>query len=617
MTSEADLALLRRFEPVLRYTRGEKFFPMDVATYVDMCSLWVQRPNQLPQRLVPQGELTLDLLGEHRVHGNGAVYFLKFIEPMNLRELATQRLRDLREEFGFGQSDDVFHAGPGRLARVGYSSRFVDALFNLTLLARGRVPGDTAVAAALAYKQMMAESEVYRYYGRVVRRGGWIALQYWFFYPFNDWRSGFYGANDHEADWEMVYVYLYEKDDGSVTPEWVAYASHDYSGDDLRRRWDDPDLEKIGEHPVVYPGAGSHASYYESGEYLTELELPLIKPVVDFIDQAQRFWERNILYRNTIVNRQHKWSDFSIFKIPFIDYARGDGLSIGPGADRPWSEPVLLDEAKGWLSQYRGLWGLYTKDPLSGEDAPAGPMFNRDGTVRQSWYAPLGWSGLTKVSPPNQRLPQIERQRQVLADHRQQLKAQIDEQRELLLGLGIERGAMQDQPYMRQRIEEQERKMTAVSRTLDELKAELSADEALDQALQQYANRIHQGVRGPARGHLRRIHHPMSEEGMRVNRFAETWAAISIGLLMVGFVLVLLFASQYLLLGLGVLITVFVFIEATFRGRINRLINSVTVALAVIATLLLFFRFFWEIVVIAVLAAGTYIMWQNIRELRH
>lgn len=612
MTPIDDLTLLRRFEPVLRFTRGEKFFPMDVSTYVQRCSLWVQRPNQLPLRLVPQGELTLDMLGEQRVHGNGAIYFLKFIEPMNVRELATYRLR---EEFGLQDPADTFHAGPGRLARVGYTSRFVDALFNLTLLARGRVPGDTAVAAAVAYQQLMQKKEIYRYHGRVVRQGGWIALQYWFFYPFNDWRSGFYGANDHEADWEMIYVYLYEEDDGTIHPEWVAYASHDYAGDELRRRWDDPDLEKVGEHPVVYPGAGSHASYYEPGEYLTELELPLVTPVVNFIDRAQTFWERNILYWNAA--RQRKWSDFSIFKIPFIDYARGDGLSIGPDADHPWSDPVLLDESMTWVAHYRGLWGLYTKDPLSGEDAPAGPMFNRDGTVRQSWYAPLGWSGLTTVSPPNKRLVQIERQRQVLADHRQELLVQIAEQRDRLLGLGIERGAMQDQPYMRQQIEEQERKMTAVSQTLDTLKAELSTDEALDQALQQYAQRIHEGVRGPARGHLRRIHHPMSEEGMRVNRFAETWAAISIGLMMVGFVLVALFANQYLLLGLGTLITVFVFIEATFRNRINPLINSVTVALAVIAALLLFFRFFWEIVVIAVLVAGTYIMWQNVRELRH
>jgi uncharacterized protein YhaN len=176
---------------------------------------------------------------------------------------------------------------------------------------------------------------------------------------------------------------------------------------------------------------------------------------------------------------------------------------------------------------------------------------------------------------------------------------------------------MQDQPYMEQQIEAHERKMTAVSQILDDLKAQLATDEALDQALQQYAQRIHEGVRGPTRGHIRRIHHPMSEEEMGVNRFAETWAAVSIGLMMVGFVLVVLFANQYLLLGLGALLTVFVFIEATFRRRINRLINSVTVALALIAALLLFFRFFWEIVIIAVLIAGSYIMWQNVRELRH
>lgn len=44
------------------------------------------------------------------------------------------------------------------------------------------------------------------YYGRVVRAGGYIALQYWMFYPFNDWRSRIYGVNDHEADWELLVI---------------------------------------------------------------------------------------------------------------------------------------------------------------------------------------------------------------------------------------------------------------------------------------------------------------------------------------------------------------------------------------------------------------------------
>ena len=36
--------------------------------------------------------------------------------------------------------------------------------------------------------------------------------QYWFFYAYNNWRSGFHGVNDHESDWELVSVYLYERD---------------------------------------------------------------------------------------------------------------------------------------------------------------------------------------------------------------------------------------------------------------------------------------------------------------------------------------------------------------------------------------------------------------------
>jgi hypothetical protein len=86
-----------------------------------------------------------------------------------------------------------------------------------------------------------------------------------------------------------------------------------------------------------------------------------------------------------------------LFRIPFVDYARGDGISIGPGGDKNWT-PALLDPVPGWADDYRGLWGFYAKDPVSGENAPAGPKFNRDGTIRRSWHNPLGWSGLQKVN---------------------------------------------------------------------------------------------------------------------------------------------------------------------------------------------------------------------------
>jgi hypothetical protein len=35
-----NLRLLRRYEPVLRFTRGELFLPMSVSAYLDRCGLW-------------------------------------------------------------------------------------------------------------------------------------------------------------------------------------------------------------------------------------------------------------------------------------------------------------------------------------------------------------------------------------------------------------------------------------------------------------------------------------------------------------------------------------------------------------------------------------------------
>ena len=62
----------------------------------------------------------------------------------------------------------------------------------------------------------------------------------------------------------MALVYLSTHPDGRLEPEWVAYACHDFSGDDLRRRWDDGEgLIRVGDHPVIFAGGGSHASYFK------------------------------------------------------------------------------------------------------------------------------------------------------------------------------------------------------------------------------------------------------------------------------------------------------------------------------------------------------------------
>ena len=178
------------------------------------------------------------------------------------------------------RADRVPLPSPNRLQRVGLVTRILDGLFDLSLVMRGRVPGGTAAAAQQKYAAIVQQDPRRVYYGRVVRTGGYIVLHYVFFFAMNDFRSTFHGVNDHESDWEQVFVYLSDEGDADPVPRWVAYASHDFSGDDLRRRWDDPEVEKVdGTHPVIYAGAGSHASYFTRGEYLMQVEPAFLAPI--------------------------------------------------------------------------------------------------------------------------------------------------------------------------------------------------------------------------------------------------------------------------------------------------------------------------------------------------
>ncbi|MBN2501541.1 MAG: hypothetical protein JXB38_12235, partial [Anaerolineales bacterium] len=506
----------------------------------------------------------------------------------------------------------VFHPGRGRLARVGYGSRFFDALFSLTLFARGRVPGDTAAAAALTYQGLMQQNEQYRYYGRVLRRDGWIALQYWFFYAFNNWRSGFHGVNDHEADWESMLIFLYEDGD-EVIPEWVAYAAHDFEGDDIRRRWDDPELERIGEHPVVYVGAGSHASYFTPGEYLAEIEVPFLSPFARLVDYLQKSWHR--LMRNALGEEGNNNEGFNVFRIPFVDYARGDGIRLGHGQERSWSEPVVISRPPDWVHDFRGLWGLYAQDPVSGEDAPAGPMYNRDGSVRHSWYDPIGWVGLDKVGPPNLSAKTARRRAREIQNRQDTRRVIVAEKSSQLRDLDVEVRAMLDQPHLDAVYTEHQRKMKQLSAEINDLRAQTASDEALLQALTEYIAKHEAGKRSPVRGHLHRPQRPADEVNLRISRLAEVWSALSIGIMMLGFVGIVLLAREYLTVGLAALLSLVILIEASFRRQLAKLLTSLTNLMAFFALLVLLYEFFWQAVVVSVLTAGTYIMWVNVREL--
>ena len=615
--ADAAMALLRRFEPLLRFTRGERFYPMDVEPYVRSCSLWVQHADEEAVCLVPRGELTLEDLAQQPQDEFGATRFLRFTDPQSFRELYSRRLRRKHVSEKRKEPDNVFRAGRGRLARVGYLSRVVDALFSLALLTRGRLPGEASFASSIRYGHIMSEREQYRYHGRVLRQGGWIVLQYWFFYAFDDWRSEFYGANDHEGDWENILVYLSESEAGEVRPEWAAYAAHDYKGDDLRRRWDDPELEKVGEHPIVYVGAGSHASYYSRGEYLTELELRPPGPIVRAAHVVRSLWRKGLHQYSGDGTRSAQNGDLNLFVVPFVDYARGDGAAVGPGQEKEWEPPTLLDSPpSAWVSGYRGLWGFYAQDPFGGEDAPAGPMYNHDKSVRRVWYDPVGWAGLDKVPTQTEALRTILKQRSDVVTRCAVLRTEIEEKSDQLKRLGVEVAAMRGQSHLLAPYEAKKAQLDELSQEVDQLRAQLVTDKTVSESLEGYAAQLQAGEQEPARAHISRALHPVSDDEGRTGRVAQLWAAVSVGLMLIALVWIIMFQQQAIYSALVASIAFFALLEASFRGRFANLISSVNIGLGLLAALIIAYEFFWQVVALAVLIVGIYVLWDNLRELR-
>jgi hypothetical protein len=603
--SPDDLSLLRRFEPIACFNVGEQFYPMDAEDYLASAQLCVQRPNRPPETLVPRGHLQPEHLAQVRHDLLEAVYFLNVVDPLSPAQvLQFRRASTLRE----------FHAGQGRLARVGLTARIADLLFSLTLLLRGKVPGGMAAAAALRYQRLQRDNPRYCYYGRVVREHGYIVLQYWFFYAFNDWRSSFHGVNDHEADWELVTVYAFEDMAGTVQPCWVAYSAHEFGGDDLRRRWDDPELARIGDHPLVYIAAGSHANYYSPGEYQPIAEVPYAGTLLRIWQRIQYFW------RITLRQGSHAGETprFGVVRIPFVDYARGDGLRIGPGQAHTWEmrllQPTNDAPTPPWVESYRGLWGLYTGDFIAGEDAPAGPKYDRDGTVSKVWYNPLGWCGLDKVPPPPEELVFLELQQQRLHDEQTQLQRHIADQMALLLGLEMESEAIYGLPHLRERANELRERLRTTAEEIDQLKARRATNAVVLEACAATTPIIATAQHRGPRDHLRLPQEPTSAAELRLSRLAEVWSAVSVGLLLFGFVVITQFAAAWEA-GLLALLGVYAFIEALFRRQVQMLIRYVVIALALMTTLVLVFEFFPIVLTTLVLLAGLLILVENVREL--
>jgi len=105
-----------------------------------------------------------------------------------------------------------------------------------------------------------------RMYARVVTDRdfpGHLALQYWFFYLFNDFND------KHEGDWEMIQLNFDASTPAQAlrtNPTRVGYSQHEGAES---AEWGESKLQLVGgPHPVVYPALGSHANYYTSALHL-------------------------------------------------------------------------------------------------------------------------------------------------------------------------------------------------------------------------------------------------------------------------------------------------------------------------------------------------------------
>jgi hypothetical protein len=213
----------------------------------------------------------------------------------------------------------------------------------------GKALGDTCVYSKAFHKLVeegKAPALAYAHIAREPNHPG-FALQYWFFWYFNQF-------NDlHEGDWEGMQL-TFEAETAAQAlkeePDEVILFQH--AGGE-RANWDDAKVQKEGTHPIVYPAAGSHATFYDSAVY--------------------------------IQNGQH-----------------GSGVGCD-NTTEPLRElkvrPVLLPETAPqsgpfeWLS-YDGRWGEKEKGFNNG---PTGPQ------TKTVWREPFAWMAEQRTTSP--RLP--------------------------------------------------------------------------------------------------------------------------------------------------------------------------------------------------------------------
>jgi hypothetical protein len=250
----------------------------------------------------------------------------------------------------FGRSDVRLVDSNGRLIRTAPAAADLYGRSDRTYLDFPGSPLDPGCTYEQWAGRLFAGKPTAAYAHVVTEPGkpGKLALQYWLYYPFNDWN------NKHESDWEMIQL-MFDASTASEalerSPTEVGYSQHEGAE---RAAWDDDKLQKRAAHPIVFPGRGSHANYFEQSVWLGH-------------SAQEGFGCDNTTAPSRMVQTQ---------AVLFPDAA-----------------PSSAAAPFAWLA-YGGHWGQKEHGPNTG---PTGP------NTKQQWTEPVSWSedewrdGSTKV----------------------------------------------------------------------------------------------------------------------------------------------------------------------------------------------------------------------------
>jgi len=229
--------------------------------------------------------------------------------------------------------------GGGDLVKIGPTAQDLsDELFEYHLDYPGNALEPGCVYAEWERRLVGSrEPAMYAHVATDPERPGKLALQYWFFYIFNQWN------NLHEGDWEMIQLNFDASTAAEAlqrSPVEVGFSQHEGAE---RAAWTDAKLERVdGTHPVVHPAAGSHANFFGESLYLGSA------------------------------------ADEGVG----CDDTRAPTFDIRPIVHTIPTDPAAARAAYPWIA-YQGHWGELQPAFFNG---PTGP------NLKEQWTAPIRWS---------------------------------------------------------------------------------------------------------------------------------------------------------------------------------------------------------------------------------